>query len=334
MTTYNKYSLALNLSAKAQMDSVDPDTAKKSVQTVAHSGLNLQRRRLLNIFAAGISGASAWPVAAQSGTQKTVTSATNPRSGVALVLGSGGCRGHAHIGLIRVLEASDLRPDMVVGTSAGSLVGALYAAGLGASELERYGGQMDSEMMRDWKIPHLGMFGGNRISQFVNARVGRRSIESLRTRYAAVTTDLRSGELVTLDRGDLATAVQASSSAPGLVEPVVIGHRLCVDGSLVAPVPVMVARSLGARFIIACDVSFPPREAILEDPFDALYQGFSILTRRLALEQRAEADLVIAPRIPEHNDMKPATVTALIAAGEAAARQSLPAIRRLLKRAG
>lgn len=330
MTTYDKRTL--NLLAAASDDNLKSDAAKGPEQEVRQP--NSQRRRLLNAFTAGISAASAWPIAAQSGQQKTAASATTSRSGVALVLGSGGCRGHAHIGLIRVLEAARLRPDIVVGTSAGSLVGALYAAGLGADELERYGGQMDSEMMREWKIPQLGMFGGSRISKFVNARVGRRNIESLHTRFAAVTTDLRTGEMVTLDRGDLATAVQASSSAPGLVEPVVIGNRLCVDGSLVAPVPVTVARSLGARFIIACDVSFPPREAILADPFDALYQGFSILTRRLALEQRAEADLVIAPRIPEHNDMKPATVAALIASGEAAARQNLPAIRKLFKQAG
>jgi NTE family protein len=248
---------------------------------------------------------------------------------VALVLSSGGCRGHAHIGIIRVLEELGLRPDIVVGSSAGSLVGALYAAGLSARELEQYGGQMDSQMMREWTIPRLGVFGGDRISRFVNERVGRRTIESLRTRFAAVATDLRTGELVTLNSGDLATAVQASSSAPGLVEPVTISNRLCVDGGLVAPVPVAAARSLGARAVMACDVTFSPLEAALVDPFDALYQGFSILTRHLALEARAGADLVIAPRIQGHRDMKPATVTALIAAGEAAAQQKSAAIRKL-----
>lgn len=248
---------------------------------------------------------------------------------VALVLGSGGCRGHAHIGVIRVFEEQGLKPDIIVGCSAGSLVGALHAAGMSASELERHGGTMDSQMFREWTLPRLGMFGGNRISKFVNERIGRRSIESLPTRYAAVATDLNSGELVLIDRGDVATAVQASSSAPGLVEPVLIRERLCVDGSLVAPVPVGVARALGAHFVIACDVSFPPREATITDPFDALYQGFSILTRGLAQQQRNSADLVIAPHIPAHNDMKPATVAAIIKAGEAAARQSMSGIRHL-----
>lgn len=256
--------------------------------------------------------------------------ATTPQPArVALVLGSGGCRGHAHIGVIRVFEEQGLKPDLIVGCSAGSLVGAFHAAGMSASELERHGGTMDSKMMREWTLPRLGIFGGNRISRFVNERIGRRSIESLPTRYAAVATDLNSGELVLIDRGDVATAVQASSSAPGLVEPVLIGERLCVDGSLVAPVPVGIARTLGARYVIACDVSFPPREATIADPFDALYQGFSILTRGLAREQRTRADIVIAPRIPVHRDMRPATVAALINAGEMAARNHIADIRRL-----
>ena len=277
----------------------------------------------------------AWPARAQLNLLESTAATAAPLepANVALVLGSGGCRGHAHIGVIRVFEELGLRPDIVVGSSAGSLVGALYAAGLSARELEQYGGQMDSQAMREWQIPRLGMFGGDRISRFVNERVGRRTIESLRTRFAAVATDLRTGELVTFRSGDLATAVQASSSAPGLLEPVRVGNRLCVDGSLVAPVPVAVARSLGARAVIACDVTFPPLEADLASPFDALYQGFSILTRRLALEQRAEADIVIAPRIPVHYDMKTATVAALIAAGEAAARQHVPASRALFERA-
>lgn len=297
---------------------------------------DLRRRSLLKTLPACITSAAAWPVWAQHSPPKPATrpeTSSRPVS-VALVLGSGGCRGHAHIGVIRVLEEHGLRPDLVVGSSAGSLVGALYAAGLGAHELEKYGGQMDSQMMREWKVPRLGMFGGDRISRFVNARVGRRTIASLPTRYAAVATDLRTGELVTLDSGDLATAVQASSSAPGLLEPVSIGKRLCVDGSLVAPVPVAIAHSLGARAVIACDVTFPPLEADLMDPFDALYQGFSILTRRLAVQQRTAADVVIAPRIPVHRDMKAATVAALMYAGETATRDNLDAIKALFVRAG
>ena len=249
--------------------------------------------------------------------------------GVALVLGGGGCRGYGHVGVLRVLEQNGLRPDLVVGASAGSLVGALFAAGLGAEAIEKLGTRLSPNMLRDWVFPGLGMFSGAGIARFVHAQIGQVAIESLPTRFAAVTTDLRSGEMVVLERGDAGRAVQASSSAPGLLEPVRIGERLLVDGNLSAPVPVAAARRLGARKVIAVDVSFPPEQADLDDPFDALYQGFSILTRRLALEERASADVTIEPPIPEHRRMSRATIAEHVAAGEQGARAALPAIRKL-----
>lgn len=256
------------------------------------------------------------------------------RPGIALVLGSGGCRGHGHIGVLRVLEQNGLKPDLVVGASVGALIGAFYAAGVSTEAIERYGEGISSNTFRSWVFPKLGVFGGGRIRRFVNQRLGQRTIASLPTAYAAVATDLRSGRLVVLDRGDLGTAVQASSSAPGLLEPVKLDGRLLVDGSLAGPVPVDVARMLGARHVVAVDVSFPPEQANLEDPYDALYQGFSILTRRLALEERERADLLIAPVLPAHEDMSQATLRSLVASGERAATEALPRLRALYRRAG
>jgi len=248
---------------------------------------------------------------------------------VALVLGGGGCRGYGHIGVIRVLEANGLRPDLVVGSSAGSLVGAFYAAGMSVDDLERYGSRMSPNLLRDWIFPKLGLFGGGAIGRFVADRVGARTIESLPTRFAAVATDLRTGEMVVLDRGDLGLAVQASTSIPGLVEPAKIGGRTLVDGNLASPVPVDAARRLGAKRVIAVDVTFPPEQADLDDAYDALYQAFSILTRRLALEERGRAELLIEPKLPEHHDMSKATLKALVDAGERAALEALPKLRAL-----
>lgn len=262
-----------------------------------------------------------------------VSPALAARLRVALVLGGGGCRGHGHIGVIRVLEQHGLKPDLVVGASSGSLIGALYAAGRTADQIERYGRQLGANLMRDWIYPKLGLFGGDAIRRFVVDRVGPLTIESLPTRFAAVATDLQSGEPIIFERGDLGLAVQASSSIPGLIDPVRIGERLYVDGNLAAPVPVKAARRMGAHRVIAVDVSFPPDEASLDDPFDALYQGFSIVTRRMALEERATADLVIAPQLPEHGDMKPATLRALVAAGERSALEALPRLRALFSAA-
>ena len=251
---------------------------------------------------------------------------------IALVLGGGGCRGHGHIGVIRALENSGLKPDLVVGSSAGSLVGALYAAGMTADQIERYGQQLTSNLLRNWIFPKLGLFGGDAIRRFVVERVGPLRIESMPTRFAAVATDLRSGEIAIFDRGDLGLAVQASSSIPGLIEPVRVGERLYVDGNLAGPVPVRAARRLGARHVIAVDVSFPPEQADLDDPYDALYQAFSILTRRLALEELATADVAISPQLPKHNDMGRVTLKALVEAGERSALAALPKLRQLFLR--
>lgn len=248
---------------------------------------------------------------------------------VALVLGGGGCRGYGHIGVLRVLEKQGLKPDLIVGSSAGSLVGALHAAGLSAASIERLGARINPNMLRDWVFPDLGVFGGAGIARFVRTQVGGRTIEALPVRFAAVATDLRTGERVILDRGDAGEAVQASSSAPGLLEPVRRGGRLLVDGNIASPVPVEAARQLGAKRVLAVDVTFPPGQADLDDPFDALYQGFTILTRKLAMEERASADVALEPRIPEHHDMSAKVVAEHIAAGERAALDALASIRRL-----
>jgi NTE family protein len=251
---------------------------------------------------------------------------------IALVLGGGGCRAHGHIGVIRALEKNGFKPDLVVGTSAGSFVGALYAAGMTSDQLERLGHKLGSDSFRDWIIPRLGLFGGKGIRRFVTDNIGMRTIESLPTRFAAVATELRTGQMAVFERGEVGLAVQASSSVPGLIEPLAIGEKLYVDGSLVAPVPVKVARRLGANRVVAVDVTFPPEEAILGGPYDALYQGFSIVTRRLALDERATADVLIAPRLPVHNDMESATMRALVQAGEQSANAAMTQLRAVFSR--
>jgi NTE family protein len=249
---------------------------------------------------------------------------------VALVLGAGGCRGYGHIGVIRALEREGLKPSLVVGSSVGALVGALYAAGMSADELEKAGAGASQNMLRNWIFPFtLGMFSGERIRRFVEAKIGHTSIQMLPTALAVVATNLSSGEMRVFRRGNIARAVQASASAPGLLEPVEIEGELYVEGALTAPLPVSAARDLGVDRVLAVDVSFPPGQADLNDPFDALYQGFSILTHKLALEQRTLADVYLEPPIPSHNDMKPATVKAIVAAGEQSALDALPAIKKL-----
>lgn len=248
---------------------------------------------------------------------------------VALVLGGGGCRGYGHIGVLRGLEKHGLKPDLIVGSSVGALVGGLYAAGMSVDDLERAGAEANHNLLRAWIFPNLGMFSGRRIREFVYKKIGRRDIETLPMRFAGIATDLRTGKMRVFDRGDLGLVAQASASAPGLLEPVEIDGGLYAEAALTAPVPVDAARSLGAKRVLAIDVSFPPEQADLNDPFDALYQGFSILTRRMAMEERERADVALEPPIPPHSDMKPDTLRAITAAGEQAVNAALPRIRAL-----
>lgn len=292
-----------------------------------------RRRALRAALACAALGTPAVSFAAAGASTRPV-SASGEVSGVALVLGGGGCRRYGHIGVLRVLEASGMRPDLVVGSSVGSLVGAFYAAGMSAAEIERHGEGMSPNLLRNWIFPGLGLFGGDGIARFVDEHIGVRSIGALPTRFAAVATDLLSGGAIVLTEGPLGRAVQASSSAPGILEPVRRDGRYLVDGNLAAPVPVDIARRLGAKRVVAVDVSFPLEQADLNDPFDALYQGFSILTRHIALEERARADLLIAPELPKHNDMSAPTLKSLVAAGEAAALRVLPELRRVFAIAG
>src|SRR5688572_9209348 len=223
------------------------------------------RRRLLKAAAAVLCAGSGSALANSGGAREVLHSIAKPAR-VALVLGGGGCRGYSHIGVLRALEAAGHRPDLIVGSSVGSLVGALYAGGMTASGLERDGRSLDTNTLRRWTWPDLGIFSGAAIAHFVKARISKATIEELDTRFAAVATDLSTGELVVLYRGEIGRAVQASGSLPGLFEPVRLEGRLCVDGNLVAPVPVSVARSLGAVRVVAVDITFPPAEASLGNP--------------------------------------------------------------------
>jgi NTE family protein len=289
--------------------------------------ISLYRRRMMG-------GALAAPLLGRTVDSK-IAHAHTPASGrstkglSALVLGGGGCRGIGHIGFIQGLETQNIKPDLIVGSSVGSLVGALYAGGVSGQSLERLAHQVSRDTFRDWIFPTLGIFGGNRIAEFVREYVSVRTIEALPIRFAAVATDLQTGRPFVFTQGDLGLAVQASSTLPGLIEPVYLRGRYYVDGNLTSPVPVDVARELGATTVIAVDVSFPPEQADLRDPIDALYQAFSILTRKLALDDRARADLAIEPKLPIHNDMSSATLDALVAAGRHAAADAMPSIKRL-----
>ena len=177
---------------------------------------------------------------------------------IALALGGGAARGFAHVGVIKALEAQGIIADIIVGTSAGSVVGALYAAGYNGFELQELSMQMDERQVSDWSMPNRGVIKGEALQDFINKAVKYRTLEKMKKTLAVVATDLQSGEMIVFRSGNTGMAVRASSSVPGIFQPVSINGREYVDGGLVAPVPVRVARALGADFVIAVDISDKP----------------------------------------------------------------------------
>jgi NTE family protein len=252
---------------------------------------------------------------------------------VALVLGGGAVRGFAHIGVIKVLEAQGIVPDMVVGTSAGSVVGALYAAGYSGFELQKIAFKLEEDSVGDWTIPDRGFIKGEALQGFINKSVQNRPIEKLKKPYAAVATDLQSGEMTVFSKGNTGMAVRASSSVPGLFQPVTINGHDYVDGGLVSPVPVNAARALGADVIIAVDISGKPKYRKVEGVTDVLLQTFGIMGQVISRRELQDADVVIQPNTGLVGPADFAKKHEAILEGEKAAQAALPVIRQKLKAA-
>ena len=248
-----------------------------------------------------------------------------PRIGLAL--GGGAARGFAHIGVIQVLEENGIQPDLVVGTSAGSLVAALYASGKNGTVLGHLADGMDETAFTDWSFPGRGLLRGEALARYVRDQTAGRLIEQMPRPLGIVATDLDNGQPILFQRGDAGMAVRASSAVPAVFQPVRIGTREYVDGGLVSPVPVRFARQMGAEVIIAVDISAAPEGAPTGDPMRMLLQTFAIMGRSINNFELREADVVMRPKL---NGVGSAEFTARkrsIQAGRDAALAQLPELK-------
>lgn len=253
-----------------------------------------------------------------------------PRIGLAL--GGGAARGFAHIGVIQVLEEAGIRPSLVVGTSAGSLVAAFYADGKSGAQLQQLAETMEEATFADWTLPIFskGMLRGEALSRYVSVQVNGRVIENMRLPLGIVATDLHTGEGVLFQRGDTATAVRASSAVPALFQPVRISGKEYVDGGLVSPVPVRYARQMGAELVIAVDISSPPEANAPSDSFQILMQTFSIMGKSINVFELKEADVVVRPALAGIGSSDFGARRRAIAAGRVAMQAALPQLRLAL----
>ena len=246
---------------------------------------------------------------------------------VGLALGGGAARGFAHIGVIQVLEEAGIRPDLVIGTSAGSLVAALYASGKSGAELAVLAQSMDEGAITDWSFPGRGLIRGDALARYVREHTGGRRIEQMKLPLGIVATDLDNGQGIVFRIGDTGVAVRASSAVPAVFQPVRIGTREYVDGGLVAPVPVRYARQMGAQLVIAVDISEAPDGAPTGDLMRMLLQTFSIMGRSINRFELAEADIVLRPKLAGVSGADFSARTRSIQAGRDAAQAMLGDLR-------
>lgn len=257
-----------------------------------------------------------------------------PRQRVGLALGGGAARGIAHIGVLQVLEKHNVPVDCIAGTSAGAIVGGLYAAGLTPDAMENLMRELSWMEIASFALPKLGLLNFDRIASWIEECLGDlpNSFERLRIPFAAVAADIVTGELVAINSGRLAHALQASSSVPGIFTPTQFNSRLLVDGGILNNLPVTITRRLGADYVIAVDL-LPPGtvggkkpDNVMELTVTAIY-----MLMRSTHNEGSLADRVILPQIGHINLADLSKVDELLQAGRAATEKIIPQIENDLQ---
>lgn len=251
---------------------------------------------------------------------------------VALVLGAGASKGFAHIGVLKVLESNGIPIHMIIGTSAGSFVGSLYAYGFNAFQLQKMSFSIEEGDIIDLTIPDNGFIKGEKLQEYINKTIKNTPIERLKIPFYAVATDIQTGQEIVFGKGNTGTAVRASCSIPGIFIPVKIDNRMYVDGGVVSPVAVDAARRLGADVVIAVDISSDADRKQPEGIIETILQSINIMYSKLASIQESRADVVIKPKVGyiSSNDFSKRHDAVL--EGEKAAIEALPAIQNILAR--
>jgi NTE family protein len=249
---------------------------------------------------------------------------------IALVLGAGASKGFAHIGVLKVLESNKIPIHMIVGTSAGSFVGSLYAYGYNAFQLQRIAISIEKGDITDITIPDNGFIKGEKLEDYVNRSLKNTPLEKLRIPFYAVATNIQTGQEVVFAKGNTGTAVRASCSIPGIFRPVKIGGSMYVDGGVVSPVAVDAARRMGADVIIAVDISGDMDSKQPESTIETILQSINIMYSKISTVQIIKADVAIKPRVGHIGSADFEKRHEAILEGEKAAIESLPKINAII----
>jgi NTE family protein len=239
------------------------------------------------------------PVTVPPTTVAPVFQGPPPKPKIALVLGGGAARGFAHVGVIRALEQEKIPIDMVIGTSVGSLIGAIYASDLSSFDLEWTAFQLEKDDLFDFGVMNavagMGFAKGDKLEAWVKSHVKTANIEQMKVPFAAVATDLNWGYKVVLDKGSVARAVRASAAIPGIFQPVQHQGKILVDGGVVDNIPISVARARGADIVIAVDISANVGNTNITNLVGVTLQATNIMFALNVEQSKKDADILITP---------------------------------------
>ena len=255
---------------------------------------------------------------------------------IGLALGSGGAKGLAHIGVIKALEENGIPIDFIAGASIGAMIGGFYASGLNIKEIEEIALSTNwSKVLSILFEPSFkkGLIGGKKVKTFIENHIDGKNFEDCKIPFMAVATDLKTGEIVTLDKGELASAIRASASIPLIFKPAEIDNRVLADGGLSAPVPAEIVRRMGADIVIAVNLDKYYRDEIWKPGwYDIANDSLNILRHHLALSDVLTADIVVDIDLGK-NDYWYKFVNGQdkILAGEKAVQKILPQLKELIR---
>lgn len=251
---------------------------------------------------------------------------------IAIVLGAGASKGFAHIGVLKILEANQIPIHMIVGTSAGSFVGSLYAYGYNAFQLQKMSLAIEKSDIVDLTIPDNGFIKGEKLEEYINRLVNNTPLEKMRIPFYAVATDLLNGQEVVFGKGNTGNAVRASCSIPGIFRPVNIGGRLYADGGIVSPVAVEAARRMGADIVIAVDISSDIDVSQPQNTIETILKAINIMYSKVAGQQISRADVIIRPKVSFIGSADFDKRHEAVIEGERAALGALPRIKEIVER--
>ncbi|MEC3882673.1 patatin family protein [Halobacillus litoralis] len=254
------------------------------------------------------------------------------RPKIGLALGSGGARGFAHLGVLKVLREHDIPVDFIAGSSMGALVGSFFAAGQRIEDMYKLAFTFKRKYYLDFTVPKMGFVAGKRIKEYIRLFTFGKNIEDFQTPMSIVATDLYAGEKKIFTTGPASEAVRASIAIPGIFVPEKINDRLYIDGGVIDRVPVSVVKDMGAAFIIAVDCAHFDSDPNINSIYDVITQSIDIMQDELvtAIGVSSDADVMIKPDVSKFSSRAFTKIQEIVEAGEKAAEEVIEEIKKKL----